>query len=112
MHFRPNEHLFMVSVRGAESRISMTDKEKAELALAKVNIGGWWIAPFNKENLEEGVRCFNVQCADAGGRVPSTVTNKVAPGQVLTTISNLFAMLRKRKGESAAGDLLARIGGD
>ena len=109
MHFRPNEHLFMVSVRGAESRIVLNDKEKEELALAKVKIGGWWISPYDKDNLAAGVRIFNVQNSEAGGNIPSAVTNKVAPGQVVSTINNLLAMLRKRKVEQAASVMLESL---
>jgi len=37
-----------MSERGAESRIILTEKEKKDLALARVLIGGWWFVPIRK----------------------------------------------------------------
>lgn len=41
VNFKPGEHLLMISQKGSEPRIHLTEQEKKDLAVAQLFIAGW-----------------------------------------------------------------------
>lgn len=85
-------------MRGSESRFDLTPADLEKYAVAQVFIGGWWFLPLrNAKGEVDGTQIFNIQAADPGGHIPTTLANKFGPGQVIETIGRLCAMLTKRR---------------
>ena len=75
----PGEILFLMSERGAESRITTVDKD---LVKAQLFIAGWQFIPVEDACGEViGTKIFYLQSADAGGNIPSFVQNMAGPNQ-------------------------------
>ena len=75
----PGEILFLMSERGAESRITTVDKD---LVKAQLFVAGWQFIPVEDACGEViGTKIFYLQSADAGGNIPSFVQNMAGPNQ-------------------------------
>ena len=79
--FKPNEHVFVMSERGAESRINFTQAHEKDHVLAKLSVAGWHFSPISQNDKCVGTRIFYLACADAGGNIPSSVQNIAGPKQ-------------------------------
>lgn len=74
---QPGEILFMLSEKGAESRITTIDKN---LVKAQLFVAGWQFIPVEDSCGEViGTKIFYLQSADAGGNIPSFVQNMAGP---------------------------------
>lgn len=93
----PGEILFMLSERGAESRVHTVDKN---LVLARCFVAGWQFIPVLDSTGEEvGTKIFYMQSADAGGSIPSFVQNMAGPNQSKGIVLGLIEFLRKHQKE-------------
>lgn len=73
INFRDNEHLFVLSERGAEASIkaNFSDEEAKDHVLAKLSVAGWHFAAVRSpEGKVIGTRVIYLICADAGGSIP------------------------------------------
>lgn len=70
----------MLSERGGESRVSLTEEEKKNSVIAKLFIAGWHFTPVEDSCGDiVGTKIVYLQSADAGGNIPSAVANKAGP---------------------------------
>lgn len=80
LDFKQNEHLFLMSERGAECRMIFTEEDAKSFALARLFVAGWHFSPeTDNEDVVIGTKIFYVQSADPGGIIPSSVANMTAP---------------------------------
>lgn len=70
LDYKPGHHVFLMSERGAESRIDFTKQDAKDFALAKLYVAGYSFEPVLKNEQVVGTKILYVQCADAGGSVP------------------------------------------
>lgn len=97
LDYKPNEHVFVMSEKGAESRINFTEQDAKDYALGKVFVAGWSFQPVHEGEKLIGTRIFYLACADAGGNIPSSMQNLAGPKQAKTTVDNLIALILKRQ---------------
>ena len=61
LDYKPSEYLFLMSERGAESRMSFTEEDAKSFALARLFVAGWHFSPeFDNEGIEIGTKIFYV----------------------------------------------------
>lgn len=72
--YKPNEHVYVMSERGAESRMIWTEQDEKDFALGKVFVAGWSFQPVSdSEGTCTGTRIYYLACADAGGNIPAAM---------------------------------------
>lgn len=76
VNYKKDEHLFILSERGAESVIekNFTEEDKKTFCLAKLFVAGWHFAPVHSAEGElVGTRILYLISADAGGAIPQSI---------------------------------------
>lgn len=105
LNWKPNEHLMVMSVRGAESVNHLTEAD-GDCCLATLFIAGWHFEPvLNSCDEISGTRITYLVQADAGGNIPQTLTNAKGPSSARGTIENVLSYIRQRKAEAGASQM-------
>ena len=106
-------HYFILSSRGCESKMELTEEEKSNFAVAYVHVGGFKFMPVKDESGKViGTTLFNVQSSNPGGNIPTTMSNKVGPPEALKALQSMISIVTKHSKLHKLGDFFEQCAAD
>jgi hypothetical protein len=93
------------SQRGAEEHNKLTPEEEETCCLANLFIAVWHFKPVYENGVIIGTCITYLQQFDAGGSVPTMVSNTQAPYQSRASVDNLLKFMREKKAEESVASL-------